>query len=641
MTLKIRHGNGASIVVNERVNGPYTAKGRSQCVLKSKLIREENLIMQPTMAILARISKNSNSNKEEIFTRLYRYLLRPDIYFEAYKNLYANNGAATKGVNEDTADGFSEAKIARIIKSLADETYQPTPARRTYIKKASGKMRPLGIPTFTDKLVQEALRMILQAVYEPVFLNCSHGFRPNRSCHTALTDLKKEFTGARWFVEGDIKGCFDNIDHAVLEGLIHEKIRDARLIKLIHKFMKAGYVEDWRYYGTYSGTPQGGIISPILANIYLHELDKFVMKLKADFDVYEEKNYTPEYTALRSKQTIARRHIKETDGEERQQWIEEYKRIRKELLKTPAKSQTDKKIKYVRYADDFLIGVNGSREDCVEIKRQLTEFIGQTLKMELSDEKTLITHSNKYARFLGYDIRVRRDAKIKRVGKMKHSKRTLSNKTELVAPIADKIHKFIFSKGIAIQEPDGTLHPVHRPELLHLTDLEIVSSYNSELRGICNYYNLASNFSRLNYLAYLMEYSCLRTLANKHRSSVPKMRAKFKDGQGKWGIPYETQKGWKRCYFANYADCKNVKNSTDLISNATQMYRLSINTFEKRLKAHVCELCGTTESDHYEIHHINKVKNLKGKEPWERAMIAKRRKTLVVCRECHHMIHNQ
>ncbi len=593
------------------------------------------------MAILARISKNSNSNKEEVFTRLYRYLLRPDIYFEAYKNLYANNGAATKGVNEDTADGFSEAKIARIIKSLADETYQPMPARRTYIKKASGKMRPLGIPTFTDKLVQEALRMILQAVYEPVFLNCSHGFRPNRSCHTALTDLKKEFTGARWFVEGDIKGCFDNIDHAVLEGLIHKKIRDARLIKLIHKFMKAGYVEDWHYYGTYSGTPQGGIISPILANIYLHELDKFVMKLKADFDVYEEKNYTPEYTALRSKQTIARRHIKETDGEERQQWIEEYKRIRKELLKTPAKSQTDKKIKYVRYADDFLIGVNGSREDCVEIKRQLTEFIGQTLKMELSDEKTLITHSNEYARFLGYDIRVRRDTKIKRVGKMKHSKRTLSNKTELVAPIADKIHKFIFSKGIAIQKPDGTLHPVHRPELLHLTDLEIVSSYNSELRGICNYYNLASNFSRLNYLAYLMEYSCLRTLANKHRSSVPKMRAKLKDGQGRWGIPYETQKGWKRCYFANYADCKNVKNPTDLISNATQMYRLSINTFEKRLKAHVCELCGTTESDHYEIHHINKVKNLKGKEPWERAMIAKRRKTLVVCRECHHMIHNQ
>lgn len=365
------------------------------------------------------------------------------------------------------------------------------------------------------------------------------------------------------------------------------------------------------------------------------------MKLKAGFDVYEEKNYTPEYRALLSKQTVARRHINESSGEERQKWINEYKRIHKLVLKTPAKSQTDKKIKYIRYADDFLIGVNGSREDCVEIKRKLAGFIGQTLKMELSDEKTLITHSNNYARFLGYDIRIRRDAKVKRVGKMKHAKRTMSNKAELVVPLSDKIHKFIFSKGIAIQELNGNLRPVHRAELLHLSDLEIVSSYNSELRGICNYYNLASNFNRLCYLAYLMEYSCLRTLANKHRSSVPKMIRKFKDGKGKWGIPYETKQGLKKCYFAKYADSKNVKNPTDRITYATQIYRMSVNTFEKRLKAHTCELCGTTESDCYEVHHINKLKNLKGKEDWERAMIAKRRKTLVVCKRCHIRIHNQ
>jgi hypothetical protein len=210
-----------------------------------------------------------------------------------------------------------------------------------------------------------------------------------------------------------------------------------------------------------------------------------------------------------------------------------------------------------------------------------------------------------------------------------------------VIPLSDKIHKFIFSKGIAIQELNGKLRPVHRAELLHLSDLEIVSSYNSELRGICNYYNLASNFCKLTYLAYLMEYSCLRTLANKHKSSVPKMIAKLQDGQGKWGIPYETKKGLKRCYFADYADSKNVNTPTDIISMATQIYRMSVNTFEKRLQAHTCELCGTTESDHYEVHHVNKLKNLKGKEPWERAMIAKRRKTLVVCRHCHNAIHNQ
>ena len=243
------------------------------------------------MEILARINKNSNRNKEEVFTKLYRYLLRPDIYYEAYRNLYANNGAATKGVNHDTADGFSETKIAKIIKSLADETYQPKPVRRTYIEKSnSKKKRPLGIPTFTDKLVQEALRMVLQAVYEPVFLNCSHGFRPNRSCHTALIELKKEFTGARWFVEGDIKGCFDNINHTVLASLINSKIKDTRLIKLIHKFMKAGYMEDWRYYGTYSGTPQGGIISPILANIYLHECNAALCSRRKKHFIFDSIN---------------------------------------------------------------------------------------------------------------------------------------------------------------------------------------------------------------------------------------------------------------------------------------------------------------------------------------------------------------
>ena len=205
--------------------------------------------MQPTTDILERISKNSGVNKEKIFTKLYRYLLRPDLYYLAYKHLYANNGAATKGINDDTADGFSKEKIERIIQSLADETYQPTPVRRTYIEKKSDptKKRPLGIPTFTDKLVQEVLRMVLEAVYEPIFLDCSHGFRPNKSCHTALTSLKKEFNGARWFVEGDIKGCFDNINHAILAELINNKIKDARVIKLIYKFLKAGYVKEWHY----------------------------------------------------------------------------------------------------------------------------------------------------------------------------------------------------------------------------------------------------------------------------------------------------------------------------------------------------------------------------------------------------------
>ena len=255
--------------------------------------------MKPTMEILAQINTNSSKNRNEIFTRLYRYLLRPDIYYVAYKNLYSNNGAGTKGIDNDTADGFSEDYVAKIIEKLKTEEYQPTPVRRIYIeKKNSDKLRPLGVPNFRDKLIQEALRMVLEAVYEPIFLNSSHGFRPNRSCHTALKSLKREFNGARWFVEGDIKGCFDNIDHKTLVEVINSKIKDARLIKLIYKFLKAGYMEDWTYHNTYSGTPQGGIISPLFANIYLHELDKFVEQLKKDFDKAPKMVSTSEYNSL-------------------------------------------------------------------------------------------------------------------------------------------------------------------------------------------------------------------------------------------------------------------------------------------------------------------------------------------------------
>ena len=292
--------------------------------------------MKPTIEILERISQNSKKNKDEVFTRLYRYMLRSDLYYLAYQKLYSNNGAATKGVNSDTADGFGEEKVQAIIKSLADETYTPKPARRTYIKKSNGKLRPLGIPTFTDKLVQQVLKMILEAVYEPLFLDCSHGFRPNRSCHTALKSVKLHFTGIRWFVEGDIKGCFDNIDHQTLVGFIGNKIKDARLIKLVWKMLKAGYCEDWKYFKTYSGTPQGGIISPLFANIYLHELDKYVAKLTDEYNKPGEALYTKEYLKLHGRICYINKKLRTATEAQKVELLKERKLLQKQQLATPS-----------------------------------------------------------------------------------------------------------------------------------------------------------------------------------------------------------------------------------------------------------------------------------------------------------------
>lgn len=598
--------------------------------------------MKPTAEILASISQNSSSHPEEVFTKLYRYMLRPDIYFLAYKHLYANNGAATPGVDkDDTADGFSEAKVARIIESLKDGSYQPRPVRRTYIDKRNGggKKRALGLPGFTDKLVQEVLRMILEAVYEPVFSTQSHGFRPGRSCHTALKDIKHGFPGVRWFIEGDIKGCFDNIDHNVLISIIGRKIRDARLSQLIWKFLRAGYMENWKYNATYSGTPQGGIVSPILANIYLNELDRHVEELQKVFEAPSKVYLTHEYTLAASRLGKLRAKINRAQGEERDRLIAKHRELRKALLKIPAKSHTDKRICYVRYADDFLIGVCGNKQECEQIKANLQDFIATTLRMELSKEKTLITHSNQYARFLGYDVRVRRDGTVKRLPGLS-PRRTLSNKVELSIPLQEKIETFLFTKGV-VEQRGGKLVPIWRKSLTRLSPLEIVDTYNAELRGICNYYCMASNYASLNYFSYLMEYSCLKTLSAKARRSLRKTLAAYKDGHGKWGIPYETKTGKKRMYFANWQKCrKEASACNDTINDVFMMHNHNRNSLEARLKAKVCELCGTTQGELFELHHVRKVKDLNGKERWEQCMIAKRRKTLVVCKPCHNAIHH-
>ena len=257
--------------------------------------------MKPTSEILERITRSSQEHKDGVFTRLYRYLLREDIYYAAYQKLYANKGATTKGINDDTADGFSEAYVKALINDLKEGMYRATPVRRQYIPKKNGKMRPLGIPSFRDKLLQEAVRMILEAIYEPVFSNHSHGFRPKRSCHTALKQIKNDFTGIVWFIEGDITGCFDNIDHELLIHILSKKVKDSRFLNIIRQFLKAGYVENWTYHNTYSGSPQGGICSPILANIYLNELDEKFMEIKKEFDKQRGNKtadiVTPEYRA--------------------------------------------------------------------------------------------------------------------------------------------------------------------------------------------------------------------------------------------------------------------------------------------------------------------------------------------------------
>src|SRR5229473_4517729 len=342
---------------------------------------------------------------------LYRQLFNPALFLMAYGRIYANDGAMTPGVRGETADGMSLAKIGRIIDALRHERYRFQPARRVYIPKKSGsKMRPLGLPSWSDKLVGEVVRILLEAYYEPRFSGRSHGFRPGRGCHTALSEVVETWKGTHWFIEGDISDCFGSLDHEIMIKILAEKIHDGRFLRLISHMLKAGYLEDWRWHATLSGSPQGGIASPVLSNIYLDRLDQYVeQRLLPEHNLGRRRRPNPAYQAVEYAIQRARRHRDRAEA----------RRLALRRRRLPSQEPADpdyRRLRYVRYADDWLLGFAGPKHEAEDIKSKIAAFLREELKLELSQSKTLITHAtSQAARFLGYEIRAQHsDTKITR-----------------------------------------------------------------------------------------------------------------------------------------------------------------------------------------------------------------------------------
>lgn len=591
------------------------------------------------------------ANEDYHYKRLYRNLYNPEFFLLAYERIQAKPGNMTAGSDGNTIDGMSMKRIDSLIQKLKDFSYQPKPARRTYIPKANGKMRPLGIPAFDDKLVQEVVRMILESIYEPTFQNSSHGFRPKRSCHTALQYIKRNYTGVKWFVEGDIKGCFDNVDHHVLVRILRRRIKDEYFISLIWKFLKAGYMEDWVYHNTYSGTPQGSLISPILANIYLNELDVFMAKYAESFNCGKGRKINPAYKkpldVRRGKQEWLKRNSTKISEEKRQKVMAEIQELNNYLSIVPYSDPMDteyKRVVYVRYADDFLIGVIGSKEDAKQVKIDVGEFIKEQLHLEMSPEKTLITHGNDFARFLGYLVTVSREQNRTRT-KNGFTRRTYVGKVKLYVPKEKWLNRLLSYGALKISYDKAhgnkeVWEPVRRPGLIRLDDIEILNQYNAEVRGMYNYYRLANNATVLNAFVYVMKYSMYKTFAGKYRTSMRKIIRKYCRNKD-FTVSYQTKSGTKSVVFYNQGVRRNDKviatENPDIIGRTNENRRYTRLT--DRLQGHVCEFCGA-ETEDIEIHHIRKLKDLSGRAEWERHMIARKRKTMALCHSCHVKLHN-
>lgn len=597
--------------------------------------------MRSPERVLNSLNEHSKDSSYK-FERLYRLLFNEELFYVAYQKIASNGGSTTKGSDGRSIDGMSLARIETLIASLKDESYQPHPSRRVHIPKKNGKTRPLGIPAFEDKLVQEVVRMILEAIYEGHFETTSHGFRPKRSCHTALLHIQKTFNGAKWFIEGDIKGFFDNIDHDVLVGILRERISDDRFIRLIRKFLKAGYVEDWTFHNTYSGTPQGGIVSPILANIYLDKLDKYVKEYIQHFDKGTKRRPGKESNNLANERKRTVRKLKKVkDGTEKAALVARLKAIEQERAAFPNGDEMDesyRRLKYIRYADDFILGVIGSKEEAQRIKEDIKSFLSASLALELSEEKTLITHTGKSAKFLGYEITVTRDNHQRRDVRG-CLRRTYGKRVRLNVSMATLRDKLLEYGAMEIKLSNGkeVWKPKCRSGLIFNDDLEILDRYNRETVGFCNYYLIANNCVVLHNFRYIMEYSMYKTFAGKYRSTVRKINKKYRYNK-LFTVKYEQKGAIKSRTFYK----TSFKRRTTAFNGSCDIEPYSIADVSRtnltdRLKAEKCELCGATGK--LIMHHVRNLKDLKGKESWERLMSARKRKTIALCPSCHRLRH--
>jgi group II intron reverse transcriptase/maturase len=455
---------------------------------------------------------------------LYRQMFNPQLYLLAYGRIYANKGAMTPGTTPETVDGMSMERISRIITAMRHERYRFRPVRRVHIPKKNGKTRPLGMPTWSDKLVGEVVRLLLEAYYEPAFSDRSHGFRPGRGCHTALREVANTWTGTTWFIEGDIADCFGSFDHQVMLSILAEKVRDNRFLRLLRNMLRAGYLEDWRWGATLSGVPQGGIASPVLSSIYLHKLDVFVETvLIPEYTRGRLRARNPEYRKVEHAIAAARRK-----GDRAQ-----VRSLYRRLHGLPSQDPRDpgyRRLRYCRYADDTLLGFAGPKAEAEEIKEKLAAFLREDLKLELSPGKTLITHARtQRARFLGYEISVAsRDHRTRRPSETdRRNRRSLNGTIVLHVPasvVKAKSAPYL-SRG----------KPARRNPMVNDSDYNIVARFGAEYRGIIQYYLLAGDVFRLHRLRWVMETSMLKTLASKHRSTVTKMAARHK---AKVSTPY-------------------------------------------------------------------------------------------------------
>jgi RNA-directed DNA polymerase len=600
------------------------------------------MLPETVMARLEAIPTLAASGKR--VNGLHRLMGSRLLWEQGLSKIASNRGAMTPGVDGETFADFGPEDLDPLIASVTTGAYKPRPVRRVFIPKGKGKRRPLGIPTRDDRLVQEVARQLLEKIYEPVFSNASHGFRPGRSCHTALEHVKAVWTGVKWLVDVDVAGFFDNIDHDVLLTLLRKRIDDEKFVGLIGDMLKAGVMEGRVNTPTYSGTPQGGIVSPILANIYLHELDEFVAGRIAAFEKGKTRAMNPEYRRLAARIAKQRKRLKSLQARDNvdevtiKAVLAKIDIMSKQMRTLPSRDGLDagyRRLRYCRYADDFLIGVIGSKEDARQVFAEVGAFLTNALALSVSEEKSGIRKASDGAAFLGYEVRTytgRQWTVRSQLGSQHFSRRPPSEVMQLNVPW-EKVFGFASRKGYGDM---AVLKASHRNALLSCSDVEIVLAYNAELRGFANYYALARDVKfKLNRLEFIQRWSMFKTLASKHKSSVRVVAARMRSGQ-EYSVGYVVDGQPRSVKVWKLMDLKRdrVDPAKVDIPPWTQIYSHSRTDWVDRQNAKQCAACGRTDRPCH-VHHVEGLADVAHSGFVTMMKAARARRTKVLCDLCH------